>query len=111
MAFHDDYVRRAVFIKIKEVNGGEGRYVRAPFDLVRIGVEWGVEPHCGPGSELDKYVKQTFAIEPDRSLDEYFVLREEGYHDLKIVVVEPQELGTGFEGPDNWQSLHSLGMF
>lgn len=101
MAFFDEWERTAVYFRVR--CSGTAKYVKAPFDFVRIGTEFAVEPMSGAGNNLAAFVNQSFPVELTERDEEFLMCREEGMHNLRVVIIDRNQMG---DMSDNWIGVH-----
>jgi len=111
MSIFSNSERRQVFFNYGRHDAARGRYVKAPFDLILIGNDWCLITNSGEGQGTENmaaYTGKNALVGADEYDTEAYVMgREEGWHSLTSIVVEPHELGSGAE--NGWKGCHRFG--
>lgn len=91
--------RQAVFVYVRT-----GKFVKAPFDVVQLGGQWGIEPnYVSPVMARDD---NSITVDLTYGDDDWYQTAEQGYHSLNFRVTELHKLGDAGEG---WDSVHLFG--
>lgn len=111
MSIFTNSERRQVFYDYGSFDASRKRYVKAPFDLILIGNDWCIITASGESSGTENmaaYSGKNVMVGTTEEDTEAFVMgREEGWHSLNSIVVEPHELGSGAE--NGWKGCHRFG--
>lgn len=111
MSIFTNSERQQVFYDYGTFDASRKKYVKAPFDLMLIGNDWCIVTASGESNgaaPMAAYASpNTLVGDAEYDTEAFIMGREEGWHSLAPVIVEPHQMGNGAE--NGWRGCHQFG--
>ena len=103
MSIYSDSERRPIYYNIGPINAHRNKYVKAPFDMIKIAGEWALETISIGGTDMSTYIGSNAIVsDDDHSTEEFVMGREEGWLS-DVIVIEQHEMG---DLRDTWMGVN-----